>query len=149
MGQWGSIRPIAVGGLVAVGFLDEHRVIVGTHSGLGVFDAGDGTRLDRVEDLGGDYTWFRDSPPMAVYADDEGEHLVEVAGLWGGSLAQSTADGWTSHRVTAGAVLSGPDGVAVTVDDDDEPRACGFSPRGRVFVFATTATLHVAVRSTA
>ncbi len=122
---------------MAVGFLDEHRIVVGSHSGLGVFDAGDGARLDRVEDPDGDYNWFRESPPMAAYSDGEGEHLVEVAGLWGGTLPETTDDGWTCRRVTAGAVLAGPDGVEFTIDDDDEPRACGFSPHGRVFIFAT------------
>jgi len=147
MAPWESIRAIPLGGLVAVGFLDERRIVAGSHSGLGVFDAGDGTLLDRVEDLAGDYNWFRESPPMAAYTDDDGEHLVEVAGLWGGSLSETTADGWTCRRLTSGAVLAAPDGIETTIDDDDEPRACGFSPQGRVFLFATSATLHVAVRS--
>lgn len=86
---------------------------------------------------------------MAAYLDAEGEHLVEVAGLWGGTLPETTGDGWTCRRVTVGAVLVGPDGVEFTIDDDDEPRACGFSPHGRVFIFATAATLHTAIRSTA
>jgi hypothetical protein len=149
MAQWGPIRPIPVGGLVAVGFLDEHRIVIGSHSGLGVFDARDGTRLDRVEDPDGGYNWLRESPPRAAYTDGEGEHLVEVAGLWGGSLPETTDDGWTCSPVPAGAVLSGPDGVEFRVDDDEEPRACGFSPQERVFVFATSATLHVSHRSTA
>jgi hypothetical protein len=31
--QWRAI-PVAIGGVVAVGFMDEDRVIVGSHSGL-------------------------------------------------------------------------------------------------------------------
>jgi hypothetical protein len=148
MAHWEPIRPISVGGLVAVGFLDEYRIVIGSHSGLGVLDARDGTLLARVEDPDGDYNWLRGSPPMGAYTDGEGEHLVEVAGVWGGSLPETTDDGWTCGPATAGAVLSGPDGVEFRVDDDEAPRACGFSPQGRVFVFATSATLHVSVRST-
>lgn len=50
MSEWGSIRVIPVGGLVAMGFLDERRVVVGSHCGLGVFEAATGTVLDRVAD---------------------------------------------------------------------------------------------------
>ena len=94
MTGWGSIRSIPIGGLVVVGFLDERRIVVGSHSGLGVFDAREGTRLDRVADLDDDYAWFREAPPVAAYTDRHGEHLVEVAGLWGGTLPTS--------RTTAG-----------------------------------------------
>jgi hypothetical protein len=149
MAGWKPIRSIAVGGLVAVGFLDEHRIVVGSHSGLGIFDADSGARLDRVEDPDGKYAWFRESPPTAVLTDGDGAHLVAVAGLWGGALPEITQDGWACRNVRTGAVLSGPDGVELTVDDDEEPRACGFSPEGQVFVFATSPTLHVAVRSSA
>jgi hypothetical protein len=138
-----------VGGLAAVGFLDERRIVVGSHSGLGVFDPTDGTRLDRLEDPHGDYVWLRESPPMAAYTDGAGEHLVEVAGLWGGTLPETTDDGWNCRLVTAGAVLIGPDGVESAIDDDDEPRACGFSPHGSAFIFRTSATLHAAIRTTA
>jgi hypothetical protein len=65
MALWGPIRPIMVGGLLAVGFLDEHRVIVGSHDGLGVFEASSGVRLDRVRDPDGDYGRYRESPPSA------------------------------------------------------------------------------------
>ncbi|HEY2076461.1 MAG TPA: hypothetical protein VGH53_08995 [Streptosporangiaceae bacterium] len=37
MQQWRAI-PVAIGGVAAVGFMDEDRVIVGSHSGVGVFD---------------------------------------------------------------------------------------------------------------
>jgi hypothetical protein len=67
--------------------LDEHRIVVGSHSGLGVFSPGDGTRLDRVEDLDGEYGWLREAPLTAAYTDGEGRHLVAIVGLWGGSLS--------------------------------------------------------------
>jgi hypothetical protein len=147
MTQWGPIRPITVGGLVVVGFLDELRVIVGSHDGLGVFEASSGLRLARVGDPDGAYGWYRESPPSAVHADSDGEHRVPVAGLWGGELPTTTQDGWTCRRVPTGASLVGPDGTAIAIDDDEEFRACGFSPDGHVFVFATSPTLYLAARS--
>jgi hypothetical protein len=136
-----------VGGLVAVGFLDALRVLVGSHSGLGVFEASSGVRLDRVADPDGDYGWYRDSPPSAVYADADGEHRVPLAGLWGGDLPTSTKDGWSCRRVPTGARLVGPDGTAIVIDDNEEFRACGFSPEGHIFVYATSPTLYLAARS--
>src|SRR4051812_11689368 len=85
MMQWGSIRSLGVGGLVAVGFLDERRVVVGSHSGLGIVEAGTGVVLDRIADPDGMYGWYRESPPAAVYVDSEGEHRVPVASFWGRS----------------------------------------------------------------
>ncbi|MBU2694156.1 hypothetical protein [Pimelobacter sp. 30-1] len=146
MAAWSPVRSIAVGGLVAVGFPDEERVGVGSHSGLGVFDAASGAILARVPDVDGSYDWHRDEPPALVYADDRGQHVVPVAGLWGGELATRTADGWSAELTPTGARLAGPEGIVVEIDDHDEPRALGFSPGGRIFVHATTATLHLAVR---
>ena len=147
MTPWGTIRAIPIGGLVAVGFLDESRVMVGSHSGLGVFDVETGTLLDRVGDSCGDYDWFQESPPTARYSDAHGDHSVSVSGLWGGTLEVTTEDGWACRTQGAGAALLGPDGSVIAVDDNDEVRACGFSPRGHVFAFATSATLYLSVRA--
>lgn len=147
MTDWSSIRAIPVGGLVAVGFVDEQRVVVGSHSGLRVFDATTGAMLDQVGDPTGDYAWFQESPPTALYAGDGGPHSVPVAGLFGGTLPGTTDDGWACRVEDAGARLSGPHGSLVTVDDAEERRACGFSPQGQVFVFATSPTLYIAVRA--
>ncbi|GEB14909.1 hypothetical protein GUY44_01345 [Pimelobacter simplex] len=146
MPAWSPIRTIPVGGIVAVGFLDEERVAVGSHAGLGVFDAAGGARLDRVPDIPGEYPWHRDSPPSIVYDDHRGQQVVPAAGLWGGRLAAATADGWTADLTPTGGRLQGPDGTVLVVDDAEEPRAHGFSPGGRVFVHATSSALHVAVR---
>jgi hypothetical protein len=48
MQHWQAI-PAPVGGVVAVGFLDEDR-IVGSHSGVGVFDVHAGARIERTHD---------------------------------------------------------------------------------------------------
>ena len=147
MTDWGAIRVVPVGGLVAVGFLDERRIVIGSHSGLAIFDAATGTVLHRVADPGREYGWFQESPPTALFTDGDGQHRVQVAGLWGGTLPATTDDGWACRIEHVGVALSGPDGSMITVVDDEEPRACGFSPQGQIFVFATSPTLHVAVRA--
>jgi hypothetical protein len=43
MQHWQAI-PVAIGGVAAVGFLDEDRIIVGSHSGVGVFDVHTGAK---------------------------------------------------------------------------------------------------------
>jgi hypothetical protein len=59
MQPWRAI-PVAIGGVVAVGFLDEDRVIVGSHSGVGVFDVHTGERIERTHDE--DYNWYQGDP---------------------------------------------------------------------------------------
>jgi hypothetical protein len=103
MQQWRAI-PVAIGGVVAVGFLDEDRIIVGSHSGVGVFDVHTGERIERTHDE--DYNWYQGDPPFIRRPSAEGVRLIRAAGLWGGDLDQSTTDGWTCYRVDGGAVLS-------------------------------------------
>lgn len=148
MSPWGPVRSIPVGGLVAVGFLDERHVVVGSHDGLGVFEANSGTRTARICDPQGDYAWFQEAPtpPAAVYTDADGEHRIPVAGLWGGELRNRCDDGWVCQPVPSGARLVGPDGTTIAIEDDEEPRAWGFSPGGHVFVYATSPTLNLTVR---
>ena len=64
MQQWRAI-PVAAGGVVAAGFLDEDRVIVGSHSGTGVFDVHTGERAERTYDEGHD--WYQGDPPFIRY----------------------------------------------------------------------------------
>jgi hypothetical protein len=146
MARWGPVRPVVVGGLVAVGFLDEQRVIVGSHSGIGVIDAGSGDRIDRVPDPDGSYEWFSEPPPSATYVGSDRTYTVPIAGLWGGRLRETTADGWRCMKTPQGATLNGPDGTTVVVEDDEEFRALGFSSGGRVFVYATSPTLYLVAR---
>lgn len=147
MSPWTPIRSIPVGGVVAVGFLDERHVVVGSHNGLGVLDTGWGLVLARDPDPGGDYEWFLGDPPRARFVDDRGDHVIAVAGLWGGSLPGLTSDGSVCRATARGAALTGHDGTVVSVDDGDEIRALGFSPEGSVFVFATSATIYWANRT--
>lgn len=146
MASWGPVRPVAVGGLVAVGFIDEQRVVVGSHNGLGVIDASSGARIGMIADIEGSYPWARGDPPSATWMDPDGPRTIPMAGLWGGRLPEETADGWVCERSAAGASLRGPDGTTVAIDDDEEFRAFGFSPEGRVFVYATSPTIYVITR---
>jgi hypothetical protein len=135
---------VAIGGVVAVGFLDEDRVIVGSHSGTGVFYVHTGERIERTCDEG--YDWYQGDPPFIRYLSARGVRLIRAAGLWGGDLPQSTADGWTSYRVDAGAVLRAEGQPDFNVDDPEEYRAQGFSPLGGTFVYATSSAVHLATR---
>lgn len=146
MANWGPVRSIAVGGLVAVGFLDEERVFVGSHSGVAILHADSGRRIGRAVETDGSYGWFTESPPSGTWAEEDGAHTVPVAGLWGGRLSEVTPDGWRVERVDGGARVTGPDGTALAISDDEDVRALGFSPAGRVVVYATSSTLHIAAR---
>jgi hypothetical protein len=141
MQQWRSI-PVAIGGVVAVGFLDEDRVIVGSHSGMGVFDVHTGERIERTQDE--DYNWYQGDPPFIRHPSVEGVRLICAAGLWGGDLDQSATDGWTCHQVDGGAVLCAEGQPDFIIEDSEEYRAQGFSPGGGAFVYATSPTINVA-----
>lgn len=143
MQQWRAIS-IVIGGVVAVGFIDEDRVIVGSHSGIGVFNVHTGERVERTHDE--EYNWYQGDPPFIRYPSAEGMRLIRAAGLWGGDLDQSTADGWTCHRVDGGAVLSADGQPDFRIEDREEYRAQGFSLGGGAFVYATSPTIYVASR---
>jgi hypothetical protein len=144
MQQWCAVR-VAVGGVVAIGFVDEGRVIVGSHSGVGVFDVHTGDRIERTRDQ--DYSWYQGDPPWIRYSTADGVRLVRAAGLWGGDLDQATADGWTCHRVDGGAVLRAEGEPDFRVEDPEEFRAQGFAPAGGAFVYATSPTIHLVCRA--
>lgn len=143
MQQWRAI-PVAIGGVVAVGFIGEDRVIVGSHSGVGAFDIHTGERTERTHDE--HYNWYQGDPPFIRYPSAEGVRLVRAAGLWGGDLDQSTMDGWTCHRGDGGVVLSAEGQPDFRIEDSEEYRAQGFSPGGGAFVYATSPTVYLASR---
>jgi hypothetical protein len=145
MQQWRAI-PVAIGGVVAVGFLDEDRIIVGSHSGVGVFDVHTGERIERTQDE--DYHWYQGDPPFIRRPSAEGVRLIRAAGLWGGDLDQATTDGWTCHRVDGGAVLSADGQPDFRIEDSEECRAQGFSLGGGAFVYATSPTVYLVTRRT-
>ena len=74
--------PAPVGGVVAVGFLDEDRIIVGSHSGVGVFDVHTGARIERTYDE--NYNWYQGDPPyIRRPSAAQGVRLIRAAGLRG------------------------------------------------------------------
>jgi hypothetical protein len=149
--EWRPVTWTAVGGIVAVGIPDERRVVVGSHSGVEVFDATTGERLARVSSDG--YAWLNeDRLAIRLPGPRGGIELIASMGLHGGTLPTTTADGWECHRSEHGATLSRGDNETMTVADhrrwldlpagvDEGFRACGFSPGGSVFVLATSPCL--------
>lgn len=138
------MTPMTVGGVVAVGFIDEHRIAVGSHSGLGVFEIQGGHRIERTRD--DKYAWYQGDPPWIRYPGPEGVRLVRAAGLWAGELDQVTTDGWTCRRTSTGVVLSAHGSPECRTEDSEEFRAQGFSADGRAFVHATSPTVYLASR---
>ena len=137
---WNNVVPVIIGGVVAVGFLDGERVLVGSHSALGVFDSRTGDRLERTPS--DDYSWCEPDPPSIRYAGGSDVRLVAAEGLWGGELDRVTADGWACRLRTDGAQLFAEGNPhTVRVHDPEERRAFGFSPDGQTFIYATSETL--------
>jgi hypothetical protein len=130
--------------LVAVGFLDEQRVIVGSHSGIGVFDASTGARVERLP--ADDCSWYQGDPPFIRRPGPAGVRLIPAEGLWGGELDRSTADGWSCELRPDGAQLVADGQTPILVVDPEDRRAYGFSSRGRTFVYATSASLNLVHR---
>lgn len=131
--------------MLALGLPDEMRVVVGSHSGVGVFDASTGAPTLRVYD--DDYTWFDPERLAILVPNDRGSfEAISSMGLEGGVLPDTTPDGWRCERTDNGALLVRDD-KRVDVVDDEEFRACGFSPAGSLFVFASSPFLTVLRRS--
>ncbi|HMT90696.1 MAG TPA: hypothetical protein PKC73_13780, partial [Dermatophilaceae bacterium] len=138
---------LTVGGVLAVGLPDEVRVVVGSHAGVGIVDVTKADRAIRLHD--NDYRWF-DEERMAILIPDGrgGQEVVAAMGLAGGQLPTSTHDGWRCERTDLGATLVRDDQL-LKIADQEEFRACGFSPRGSVFILATSPNLTVLKRDLA
>ena len=141
--KWRAVS-VPVGGALAVGFLSESRVVLGSHSGVGVFDANTGERTQRIYDE--NYGWYQSDPPSIRHASADGVHLVRAAGLWGGNLDQVTEDGWACHRIDAGTLLTADGQPAFRIEEREEYRAQGFSPGGRSFVYVTSPVVYLVTR---
>lgn len=156
---WKAIANIAVGGLTCVGFdRDSELLLVVSSRGRGVFDCLDGQRVARDR---GDYE--------EDYAHLEAQGIgplqgraVRVAGIAGGGLPTSTADGWALHRLELDwpaqeLVLTEPGSHLFgelydrpaslhKIHSDSTVRACGFSATGRSLVIATSSELLIFAR---
>ncbi|TLS41075.1 hypothetical protein FE633_38325 [Streptomyces montanus] len=161
----------AVGGLLGIGFASHpdsgnDLVMVVSHDGHGLFDAVTGEKIARnrdpdPEDSTPDSAADLSCPGLGPIADSR----VHIAGLFGGGLHTTTADGWTLEVVTpawpndrvllsrdGGLPHSGPYGKQwwhVFHSDYSELRTAGFSPSGQTLAVATSSDLTLWTRHTA
>ena len=158
---------VSVGGLQGVGFGvhpetgDDLLMVVST-DGFGLLDANTGAKI------------ARDRDPDPQVATPDGPDLacpgigaltgtrVMIAGLFGGGLHTTTADGWSIDVVApewphqrvilsaGGGLNAGEPGTSWWHIFDDqqhgELRAAGFSPSGRTLVVATSSDVTLFVR---
>jgi hypothetical protein len=109
MQHWQTI-PVAIGGVVAVGFLDENRIIVGSHSRVAVFDVHTGARIERTYDE--NYHRYQGDPPSIRRHSGDGMRLIRAAGLWGGDLDQATPAEPVNRQDTSAPGAAGTDPAA-------------------------------------
>ncbi|MFF1677432.1 hypothetical protein ACFVYG_15480 [Streptomyces sp. NPDC058256] len=167
---WLPIALVPVGGLLGIGFASHpdnghDLVMVVSHDGHGLFDAVTGEKIARDRDPDPE-----DSTPDAV-ADLACPGLgpiagsrVHIAGLFGGGLHTTTADGWTLETVTpawpndrvllsrdGGLPHAGPHGEKwwhLFHSCYSELRAVGFSPSGQTIAVATSSDISLWTRRT-
>ena len=151
---WSLIGGYAVGGLTEIGFVPgTDDLLVISSQGRGLFDTLTGEKLSR------DYEEFFENPdPTGLTAPGIGRasgSTVPLAGLHGGGLARTAHDGWSIEVVQLPwprHVLFLSSNYKPSYDDsgnswkicDDgacEFRTAGFSPSGRVIVFASSCEL--------
>ncbi|MGW0577237.1 hypothetical protein ACWD25_14965 [Streptomyces sp. NPDC002920] len=167
---WQRVAFVPVGGLLGIGFASRPEdgrdlVMAVSHDGHGLFDAVTGERIARDRDPDPE-----DSTPDAA-ADLSCPGLgpisgsrVRIAGLFGGGLHTTTADGWTLEVVTPAwpndrVLLSGDGGLPhpgphgerwwhIFHSDYSELRAVGFSPSGQTIAVATSSDISLWTRGT-
>jgi hypothetical protein len=150
---WRRLPVYAVGGLFQVGYAPgSDLLLVLSSQGRGVFDCIGGQKLARDHAEAHDFF-----DPIRLTAKGVGPldgQLVRMAGLYGGGLPLTTADGWgleVQARTwpTHSVFLSAPgsrEPVCIGDDGACELRACGFSETGRSFVIATSCDLTMFTR---
>ncbi|MFE7229525.1 hypothetical protein ACWCRF_00125 [Streptomyces sp. NPDC002405] len=167
---WQRIAYVPVGGLLGIGFASHpvtgHDLVMAvSHDGHGLFDAVTGEKIARDRDPDPE-----ESTPDAV-ADLSCPGLgpvsgsrVRIAGLFGGGLHTTTADGWTLEIVSpawpndrvllsadGGLPHSGPHGERwwhIFHSCYSELRAFGFSPSGQTIAVATSSDISLWTRRT-
>ena len=137
--------PVAIGGVVAVGFVDEERLIAGSHGGVGYSTftvAKESSERMTSATTGTRATHLRSgiNPPK--------ECALFVPPGCGAASWTRRPHGWTCHRIEPGVVLSAEDQSDCRIEDSEEFRAQGFSPGGCAFVYATSPTIYLASRMT-
>jgi hypothetical protein len=158
---WREVAVHAVGGLTDVAFADStDLLLVISSAGRGLFNCSSGERVAR--DPADDFDYDTSNLLASGIGSLESQRL-RTAGLHGGGLAVTTADGWSLDLLTLswphhslfitppGHWLYGPafsrPGNSTKITTDSEIRVFGFSPTGRAFIFATSSDLFVFNRS--
>lgn len=142
---WKLVQIWGVGGLFQVGYASgTDLLLVLSHNGRGIFDCLTGEKLAR--DYEKPYDLF---DPIKLMAQGFGlleGQTIRVAGLLGGGLPLTTADGWRLEErqlahSTRSILLKLPEcetePVVVADDEVCELRAFGFSETGMSFIVAT------------
>jgi hypothetical protein len=145
---WKKVADVAIGGQTEVGFAPGSALLlVVSHQGRGLVSLVTGDRLARDrQEIG---SWFDASRPAALGIGPLDGLWIEVAGLAGGQLPVTTADGWEARPARRGVVLAGPAGESAEVSESEEIRAFGFSPDGASFIIASSPSLVIFRRDTA
>lgn len=156
-GPWKCVGDASVGGLLFVGFAPDSDLLLATSSqGRGVFDATNGKRIarDRNEDFSEDTIKME-----AVGIGPLDGQTIRMAGIYGGGLPITTADGWQAERLAIQWPLEtlllvspgswvygasfGKNAEMTKVFVDSEIRAWGFSPTGRSLILALSNGLRI------
>jgi hypothetical protein len=137
---WRLIGSCAVGGLRSLGFQPESDLLlIVSEGGRIVVDGRTAVQVAR-------------DPMRYLVGQDRGEALgigplagqvIQVAGIYGGRLAQETSDGWRLAGAGADLVVVAPDGAGYGLGASGGTILAGFSPTGRTLVVAEAAEVAV------
>lgn len=137
---WRAVGVCPVGGLRSLGFAPESDLLlIVSEGGRIVVDGLTSVQVAR-------------DPMRYLVGQERGEalgigplagHVIAVAGLYGGRLAQDTPDGWRILGTGAGLVAVAPDGAGFGLGAPAATIAAGFSPTGRTLVVADAAEVAV------
>ena len=159
---WRAAAVHSVGGLTDVGFgISSDLLLVLSHDGRGLFDCASGERIARDRSTNFEHDTAnllaRGIGPIAG-------QLVRTAGLYGGGLALTTADGWNLDSAVLtwptptlflsppgeslyGRTFTGSPGTT-KLGGDETIRVFGFSPTGRAFIIGSSSDLTIYNRNT-
>ena len=154
--EWRRGPLFFVGGCCCVGFVPgEDMLLAESSSGMGLFNLIAGRRIARNS---GHQSSPEQSRALVAPGFDilEGR-LIPMAGIWGGGLRTTTADGftllsqapnWPYERVVMERFHIGPNGPRSLVEQDLVTTliAYGFSDTGNTFVVATSSDLSTFAR---
>lgn len=153
--EWQPAGYVPVGGLTELGFgPGERQILVVSHSGRGLFETLTCARLARdAAAPTSNSSWLDAASSTVEGIGDLAGVRVQVVGLWGGRLPQSTADGWqvavrasgTTQRVVL--LREGSSDEWLIDEPITELRAAGFSNSGRFLLVATSSGLQLLQRA--